>query len=71
LACLSSYKKWRVPVNAQRSPLSSVPLLDFLDLAKNGVFPDRNLFLPQPMGSGFSSASGSRLHFDRKKLQFR
>jgi hypothetical protein len=30
------YKKLLVPVNAQGSPLSSVPSLDFLDLAKNG-----------------------------------
>ena len=43
--------------------LSSVPLLDFLDLAKNGVFPDRNLFSLKPLRSRFSTASGRRLHF--------
>jgi len=53
LAFFSFYKKLLVPVNTQRSPSSSVPLLDFLDLAKNGASPDRNLFRPKLMDSRF------------------
>jgi hypothetical protein len=37
LADPSSYKKLTVPVNAKRFPPPPAPLLEFLDLAKNGV----------------------------------